>query len=170
MISHGKIDEPRRDSAKRAFVLADKLKNGPFDSIEHFLAVVESSEREVNSWSAGKLDSIIGSDPRRLLDYTRAEWRLDRLDLGRCIVWPKMGGRTWVEGYVPAVAEKFKEQEPKASRIWEMMKFGAVFASKLPIIVLSRGAEWSIDDGSHRAVAMSLAGVKSPLAWIGKLP
>ena len=67
------------------------------------------------------------------------------------------------------VADLFRRHEPQQSRIWDMQKFGDIFSSRLPIIVFRVGPRVMIDDGSHRAVAMALAGLKSSVAWIGLL-
>jgi hypothetical protein len=81
-----------------------------------------------------------------------------------------MGDRPWgAKGSVTSVAELFRRNEPQQSRIWDMQKFGDIFSSRLPIIVFPVSSLVMIDDGSHRAVAMALAGVKSAVAWIGLL-
>jgi hypothetical protein len=155
---------------KEAFVVADTLKAGPFHSPEALLASIEKSQREVTSWTDNQIDAFIAQDnPNRLRDYDHAHWKLDRVDLERCIVWRSMGDRPWAEGGVMTVADLFKCHESRQSRIWDMQKFGDIFSSRLPIIVFPVGARVMIDDGSHRAVAMALAGVKSAVAWIGLL-
>jgi hypothetical protein len=81
-----------------------------------------------------------------------------------------MRDRAWAKGCVPAVAELFKHHEPKGSLIWNMCKFSDVFSSRLPIIVsVLSPSTLMIDDGSHRAIAMALTGLRSALAWIGEL-
>jgi hypothetical protein len=156
--------------AKEAFVVADTLKGGTFHSREAFLTSLENVEREVTSWPDNQIDSFIAADnPWRLDNYTRAQWSLDHVDLERCTVWRHLGGRKWAEGSVTSVAELFRHHEPQQSRIWDMQKFGDIFSSRLPIIVFPVGSSVMIDDGSHRAVAMALAGLKSAAAWIGSL-
>ena len=156
--------------AKEAFVVADILKAGPFDSQEAFLASMENLQREVTLWTDGEIDSFIAQDnPHRLENYTRAKWGSDTVDLEKCTVWAHMGGREWAVGSVTTVAERFRRREPQHSRIWDMQKFGEIFSSRLPIIVFPVGFRVMIDDGAHRAVAMALGGIKSAVAWIGLL-
>ncbi len=158
-------------SVKETFVIAERLKDGPFDTHEAFLASLERSKREVTSWPDCELDAFIGSQDRVRLDfYNRARWRLDSVNLDTCLIWRRMGGRDWAEGLVPAVAERFRSLEPEGNPIWRMQKFGELFALQLPIIVsVLNPSTRMIDDGSHRAIAMFLAGLKSTLAWIGEL-
>lgn len=131
--------------AKEAYVVADTLKTAPFHSHEAFLASLENVERSVALW-------------------------LDCIDLDRCVVWRHMGDRPWAEGFVISVAELFRCYEPQQSRIWGMETFSELFSSRLPLIVsVLSPTTFMIDDGSHRAIAMALAGVRSALAWIGEL-
>jgi hypothetical protein len=153
--------------AKRTFVLANTLKNGPFDSREAFLTSFEKCSAEVAKLSDGVVDSLIGKYPPRLLDYNRAAWRFDILDLSECCVWPHMGARPWAQGRVTNVAELFKKHEPPDSRVWDMKQFADIFSSRLPVIALKRPTGIRIDDGSHRAVAMALTGMRRVSAWIG---
>src|SRR5207248_7401925 len=127
------------------------------------LASLESLKREVASWPNSEIDAFIGSrDGKRLDFYNRAKWRLGSVDLNKCTVWAGMRDREWAKGYVPAVAKLFKSLEPQESPIWKMQKFSEVFASRLPIIVsILDPSTLTIDDGSHRAVAMALAGLRS---------
>src|SRR5215813_666374 len=155
---------------KEAFMVANKLKAGPFHSHEALLTLIENSEREVTSWTEDEIDLLIAQDnPSRLRDYDGAKWKLDRVDLDSCVVWPRMGDGPWAEGCVINVADLFRRNEPHESRIWDMQKFGDIFSSRLPIIVFPVGPTVKIDDGAHRAVAMALAGLKSSVAWIGLL-
>ncbi|HUE73649.1 MAG TPA: hypothetical protein VMP01_22415 [Pirellulaceae bacterium] len=155
--------------AKRAFVLADKLKAVPFDGRQPFLDAPERYRQEVHGLPMTQIDSIVGGHQPRLRDYSRASWSFGVFDLRRCVVWPRMGERSWAVGSPVAVAELFKDREPADSRIWNMKRFADVFASRLPIIILDRGTEVRIDDGSHRAVAMALVGVTQVSAWIAVL-
>jgi hypothetical protein len=155
--------------AKEAFVVADKLKDRPLDTHEVFLASLESCEQEVAAWTDSAIDSFIGRDPRRLDYYNRAQWKLGHVDLDKCRVWSCMGGRLWAEGDVIAVAENFRLHERPDSRIWQMARFGDLFSARLPIIVFVGPSTLMVDDGSHRAVAMALAGLRSASAWIATL-
>jgi hypothetical protein len=80
-----------------------------------------------------------------------------------------MSGRAWAEGCVFEVAEQFKRHEPQASKIWDMRQFADIFSARLPVIVLKTASGLRIDDGSHRAIAMALAGITRVSAWIGML-
>ena len=155
---------------KEAFVVADTLKAGSFHSPEALFASIEKLQHEVTSWTDNQIDAFIAQDnPNRLRDYDRAQWKLDRVDLEKCTVWPHMGRPDWAEGGVMTVADLFRRHEPQQSRIWDMQKFGDIFSSRLPIIVFPVGPRVMIDDGLHRAVAMALAGLESAVAWIGLL-
>jgi hypothetical protein len=156
-------------NVKQAFVLADRLKNGPFDNHSAFLAAVDRHGADVAGLPTSEIDSYVGRDPRRLHDYNRAVWHFDSLDLRKCRVWPGMGGRDSAHGYVTDVAELFKTKEPLASRVWEMKRFAAIYSEKFPIIALRIRSETIIDDGYHRAVAIALAGTTNVSAWIGTL-
>jgi len=157
-----------RTEAKRAFVLADMLKGAPFSSIEVFQPLFATEKSRVEKLSDAELDSIIARDPIRLQNYNKVTWKLDHIMLGACSVYPRMGGREWAKGSVCDVAERFKRIEPLGSRIWMMKNFSIVFEVQLPILVLTKGSEFHIDDGSHRAVAMALCGIKKVAAWIGE--
>jgi hypothetical protein len=43
------------------------------------------------------------------------------------------------------------------------------FADGLEIIVMNRHERWRIDDGSHWAVAMALAGKRVTYAYVGRI-
>jgi hypothetical protein len=158
-----------RVEAKRAFVLNDYLKAGPFDNIELFLIVLASEKSRLQQLTETELDCIIARDRHRLENYNRATWALERVKLGTCLVYPRMGQRAWAQGTVSDVVEKFKKFEPLTSRIWVMKQFRSVFEVHLPILVLRENAKFQIDDGSHRAIAMALGGVEYAMSWIGTL-
>jgi hypothetical protein len=175
------MDAAERIGVKRAFVLADWLKDAPFDSAEIFRAILEAERLRVERLSEADLDSIISrdskklteserlKDSRRLTDYNKANWKREMIELRVCSVYPRMGERPWAQGFVPDVAEKFKRLEPLASRIWAMKRLDEIFAFELPIVVLRSSPCLHIDDGSHRAVAMALCNIESVSAWIGTL-
>jgi hypothetical protein len=158
-----------RTEAKRAFVLADRLKGAPFVSIELFKAVLAAEKSRVQQLSDADLDGIIARDPKRLEHYNQATWKSDRVVLAACKVYPRMGERAWASGSVRVVAEQYKRLEPLSSRIWTMKHFSGVFESQLPILILKTKRHFHIDDGSHRAVAMALCGIEKVDAWIGEL-
>jgi hypothetical protein len=70
-------------------VLADKLKDGEFQSHETLLACLKELKQEVSSLSDKELDGYIGEqNPPRLDFFNRAEWELGTVDLNKCNVWP----------------------------------------------------------------------------------
>ena len=160
-----------RRRAKEAYLTAEELKDGPFDSHEALLARLQQVSQEVCSLSDEEIDNYIGREnPPRLAYFNRAQWELSVVDLSKCRVWERMGRRPWATGRVTAVAKIFSSEESKDSRIGTMLKFSDFFSSHLPIIAFITGAsQFDIHDGSHRAVAMVLAGRHSASAWIGCL-
>jgi hypothetical protein len=78
--------------------------------------------------------------------------------------------RPYRQPQVASLSVSARRQRWLSSSIWDMPKFGEVFSSRLPIIVsILSPSTLTIDDGSHRAIAMSLARLTSALAWIGEL-
>jgi len=152
---------------KRAFVLADWMKAaGRCRSEEEFLALFASESTRLARLTEGEFDQIIARDQSRLKRFETLEWELDSTPLGDCYVYPRMGDRAWAEGQVRDIAGKFVRQEPPSSRIWKMKLFAALFR-RLPLIIVVRGKNLEIDDGSHRAIAMFLSGIKDANAYIG---
>lgn len=78
-----------------------------------------------------------------------------------------MGGRRWAKGRVEDIAAEFTRKMDSNDRIWELVGRVDYFAAELPLICIQRNGKWSIDDGSHRAVASLLAGRKRMLAYLG---
>jgi len=77
-----------RTAAKRAFVIAEILKGSDFDTEENLLASLERVQRELAPWQEAEIDAFIRDrDSRRFEHFQRATWRLDRVDLDRCVVW-----------------------------------------------------------------------------------
>src|SRR5215469_8518617 len=101
-----------RRAAKRAFVIAEMLKGGDFDTEENLLASLERVEREVAPWREAEIDAFIRDrDSRRFQHFQRAAWSLDRVDLDRCVVWWRggMGQRgEWATGKLLEIADSFK--------------------------------------------------------------
>ena len=154
--------------AKRAFVLADWMKAAHrCDSEEAFLSLLSSERLRVASLQAHELDQIIARDMSRLECFEKLAWRLDSVSLADCYVYSKMGERPWAVGTVKDVGEKFVRMEPSGSRIWRMKLFARIFSSQLPLIIVQRSERLDIDDGSHRAIAMYLSGIKKSTAYIG---
>jgi hypothetical protein len=166
-----KTQDESRIAAMRAFVLSDRMKRGPFDNVELFAIVLSAEKQRVQALSEVDLRSIIDRDHERLENYCSAAWRFEVVELANCSVYPQMGERAWATGNVPEVVEKFERLEPLTSRIWSMKCYVEFFKSSdwLPILILQRGSELKIDDGSHRAVALRLSNIQKTGAWIGTL-
>jgi hypothetical protein len=161
-----------RTAAKRAFVIAEMLKGGDFDTEENLLASLETVQRNPAPWQEAELDAFIRDrDPIRLDNFQRAAWRLDTVDLNECAVcWAGGMGQLgeWATGNIIEIANRFREKQPQETPVWKMQKFAKSFSSRLPLIVFVVGpSRFAVDDGCNRAVAMVLAGVTSSTAWIG---
>jgi len=154
--------------AKRAFVLADWMKAAQrCDSEEEFLSLLSSEKLRVTSLGEHELNQIIVRDTDRLNRFETLAWTLDRVSLGDCFVYDRMGARPWAVGTVKEVGEKFVRMEPSGSRIWKMKFFADIFSSQLPLIIIREEGKLKIDDGSHRAIAMYLSGINEGSAYIG---
>jgi hypothetical protein len=154
---------------KEAFVLADRMKNGPFNELGKFQENLQSQREQVQSLTVIQLDEKIARDSIRIKQYNSASWFRCRIKLADCLVWPRMGGRQWAEGTVEKVAIEFRRRKELEDKIWKMVAFANFFESALPIIVL-QNQSIKIDDGSHRAVAMALANLSEAEAYLGKFP
>lgn len=107
--------------------------------------------------------------PPRRSRYIKARWSLMDVNLIQCHVWPQMGGRPWATGTVNALLPIFRQQEPKDSRIWAMVSQAALFVDHLEILIIREAGVLKIDDGSHRAIAMALGGLRVTRAYVGSL-
>lgn len=157
-----------RLSAKRAFILADRLKVGPFDSPGSLLAAVEAAAVEIDGLPEAEVDRIISTDPERLERCNRARWRYAPVGLSQCRVYSRMGERAWAVGTVGLVARRFSSEATDADRIHRMIAFAKVYAERLPLILFRDGEGLRINDGNHRAIAMFLAGIRTAPAWVGE--
>jgi len=152
---------------KRAFVLADWMKSAHrAESEEDFLRLLSSESARLVRLTEREIDQIIARDEKRLERFEILSWTLGKVSLKGCFVYPHMGERAWAVGKVDEVAPKFIRLESFSSRIWKMKLFARLFC-KLPLIVLKSDGQLKIDDGSHRAVVMFLAGLKSAPAFVG---
>lgn len=154
--------------AKRAFVFANRLKVGPFESADALLAASKATEVLVDRLSIAELDAIVEADGDRLRRYNNARWRLAALELGPCAVWPKMGEREWAVGTVENVARLFTTKADTSDRIFQMMALSSVYRQHFPLVLFNSSNGLWLDDGNHRAVAMYLAGVRTAPAWVGE--
>jgi hypothetical protein len=155
------------------------------DEIQRLKAsILHQSEAEL-------LTQITNQD--RQTRYRRARWVRGEVELGKCWVWPKMGGVQWAAGKVPEVAAilSVHANEPgryctdikKAETFRDIAIHLPVVAAELPIMVfggdgihkpytrLRRGQlAYDIDDGCHRAIAAWFAGWSKIPAFVGNLP
>lgn len=134
----------------------------------------------------------------RFDNYFNAEWRLVRIPLAECGVWPRMGGLPAAATYgtVEETAEYIrpyvtgkKAMSLKMKRslyIEKLGNFAEIITEQVPIIVFEGGlirhnkliserlrkpykrCKYDIDDGNHRAVSLALRGKKEVLALVGR--
>ena len=98
-----------------------------YNSVDHVERAAHDAQTD------NEIDSCIAQEnPHRLANYSRAQWKLDVVELGKCTVWPRMGSREWAEGSVTTVADLFRRYEPEQSRIWNMQKFAEIFLVAAP--------------------------------------
>lgn len=153
---------------KRAFVLADWMKAAEWcESEEEFRTFLASEKSRVFALRESELDQIIEGDESRLKRLEEPGWTFEEVEVADCFVWERMGGRPWAIGTVREVGDRFLRMEPTGSRIWKMKFFAPIFSSQLPLIIFCRDGRLAIDDGSHRAVAMYLAGIGKAKAYVG---
>lgn len=121
----------------------------------------------------------------RLYFFNGCVWREETVHLDGCSVFPGMGGLRGLRGKVPFVARKiagveFKDSDA-AKRIREMEDSIGLIADSLHLILAATGAhprcqylprpnmgQYSIDDGSHRAVAMWLQDRRRAKAFVAR--
>jgi len=156
-----------RLEAKRAFVVADWMKSASrCKSQEEFLILLRAEQTRVSKLHETEMDQIIQRDESRLERFQTLDWQLRTVRLRDCHVYPRMGKRAWAVGCVSDVAAAFNRLEPSLSRIWKMKLFASLF-TELPLIVLEDAGKLTIDDGSHRAIAMYLSGIRDVPAYVG---
>jgi hypothetical protein len=153
---------------KDACVLADMMKAGPFDSQEGFMASLQRFRTQIRAFSDAQIDAKIHLDRRQRFDI--ATWKLEKIALPNCCVWPQMGSKVWATGSVHDVAAQFKALVPPDKQIACMLRFTHLYESHLPIIVIKTNSRLEIDDGSHRAIAMAINGIETVTAWVGQVP
>jgi hypothetical protein len=153
---------------KEAFVLADRMKAGPFDELQKFRENLQFHKEQVSWLSDAQLDEHIAKDSVRIKRYNLASWIRCWVKLASCSVWQEMGGRQWAKGTVEKVATELRHRKEPGDRIWGMVPYANFFVSELPIIVL-QNQTIKIDDGSHRAVAMWLANFSEAEVFLGKV-
>jgi hypothetical protein len=160
-----------RRAVKEAFVLANRMKDGPF-TVDGFVEQLCRHAEWVESLDAETLDSFV-TDEHRLRRYNEGTWTLRQVDLDRCTVWPTMGGRAWAKGPVDKVTELLRRHGNRSDRIWQMAEHVNLFRATLPLVVIASkrdATKLRIDDGCLGAVACYLAGVHQAIALVGKVP
>jgi len=156
-----------RLEVKRGFVLADWMKSASrCESEKEFLLLLQAGQTRVRELTESEMDQIIQRDKSRLNRFQELAWKLRTVRLGDCYVYPSMGKRAWAVGQVSDVSEMFTRLEPFSSRIWKMKLFASLFTN-LPLILLNAHEKLNIDDGSHRAIAMYLSGIRDVQAYVG---
>jgi hypothetical protein len=130
------------------------------------VVLLDTEQKRVAQLTEEQVDQIVTRDESRLRRFQELEWDFRRVTLGECQVYPRMGKRAWAVGRVSDVSSAFTQMEPTTSRIWKMKLFASLFL-RLPLIILQKGQTMEIDDGSHRAIAMYLSGIREAPAYVG---
>ena len=169
------MDNSRRD-VKKAFVLAEMLKDEAcrFTTEEDFRSQLGLTRHEVNLMNEESLNDKI-EDKARLKYFNHSNWEFHHnLCFLQLEVWGCMGNMSWVK--VGDTVKQVKNQiddysnEINVKRIKNMKRFARIFQKDLPIIYTKNyHGESKINDGSHRAVAMALAGIEKADVWVGTL-
>jgi hypothetical protein len=136
------------------------------ESEEEFLLLLRLEQRRLRQLTEAETDQIIIRDNSRLDRFENLGWELRTVELGDCYVYPRMDKRPWAVGRVRDVSAKFVRLEPSSSRIWRMKLFASLL-TRLPLIIVTKEGKLEIDDGSHRAIAMYLSGIRHVRAYVG---
>jgi hypothetical protein len=67
---------------KEAFVLADRMKDGPFNELAKFQESLQLQREQVQSLTVIQLDEKIARDSTRIKQYNSASWFRCRIKLG----------------------------------------------------------------------------------------
>jgi len=134
-----------------------------------FVKVLQAQKKKIGRIKDGEIKEKLKSDSYRYEGYQAATWSLRKISLKYCSVFPNMGGREWAFGTIHDLLPRFRDPvfESPQSQIWALKKMAALWAAHLPIIVWQKGSSLRIDDGSHRAMAMALAGIDEVEAYVG---
>lgn len=139
--------------------------------VEKYRDVLLANRAAVEAMADDAVDTEIGTrDATRLRRNSRAARFFGLISLSDCFVYNRMGSRKWIGNMlVPQAADSIRQKNDSSDRVWRMKELTGLFVPSLPLIVLEAGGEFRIDDGSHRAVAAWLAGIKELSAFVGKL-
>lgn len=155
---------------KEAFVLAEAMRDGTF-CLQSIRADTLAKRTEIESMSDAELNGRIRPERRQLFDNT--DWKTDTVELEDCMVWPEMGCRSWIKSMlVPSVADTLRRKEHHEDDLWSRIPFASLLDGLLPLIVVRRkssSAQYRIDDGNHRSVALWITDQKTAQAFVGKV-
>jgi hypothetical protein len=155
---------------KEAVILADKLKDGPFDP-DGFKKKLAEVQNEIRPLSENSIDEKYFKDHQdRLRRINEGHWVPGVVDLENCLTWPHFGGRECATGPVNVIADSVRNQHNPADRLWEMVKHVHLYFVSLPLVVIRMNknpTKFFIDDGAHRAVSSYLAGFRESFAYVG---
>ena len=178
-----------RETAATTFLVAEALKPREGEKIADLRLRVDDAAASVRR-GAGALALLSDRDPVRSRRYGLLTWRRRRLPLDEMRVWPGMGGLpdSWCEGSVAEVAGRLRREEApeSATRLRSMLALIGqldredltTWLAYLPLLVVPDAvlhgrsphptAPWGIEDGSHRAVMLSLLDVESVPVLVGE--
>lgn len=152
----------------RHLLLCNAMKSGPFNPEAAALAAISFKREAIATMSDANVIAAV-EDSHRRLRYQKARWSFLDINVADVHVWPRMGGRHWATGTVASLLPMFRVREAGDSRIWSMGPLASLFSDHLNILVIREAGLLRIDDGSHRAVAMALAGRLKSRAFVGSI-
>ena len=154
----------------RSFLLAEALRKAPPDR-DAFRALLEEQRKKIAGLSIKELFAQIDSDRRKRFEM--GQWVFTIVNLDRCAVWPGMGGEDWARGpSARSPASSPRRPCPGAGRAVIRERILEVY-SEFPLILIrtrSDHSRYRIEDGSHRAIAYYLAGMKQAFAFVARVP
>lgn len=101
--------------------------------------------------------------------FKRGSWELGRVELERCKVWPS-SSRPWCDGSVADAVAKLGNSD---HRVRDMATIAEKLVAQLPLVALRFEGDptrFRLDDGTHRAIALYIAGAREAPAYIGTVP
>jgi hypothetical protein len=154
----------------RSFLLAEALKKAPPDR-DAFRGLLEEERKKIAGLSIKELFAQIDSDRRKRFEM--GQWVFTIVSLDRCAVWPGMGGEDWARGPVSKISGLFPSKAMPGSRTRVIRERILEVYSEFPLILIRTRSDHSrfrIEDGSHRAIAYYLAGMKQAFAFVARVP
>lgn len=172
----------------RSFLAADGL-----DSIDETRSVREVTRRiraSVAALEGIDLDQLLErvQDAARRQRFASLRWRFRAIRLNSIGAWPGMGGLplTWTAGPITDTARLVEERgcPTNAARLRQLVAWrrrapaaALAFCEALPLIAVREGilnetlrekVTYCLDDGSHRALILALAGVDVVRTYVGQ--